>query len=160
MFLWDVIETSTTSPTDTVISKGNYARFDYGGMTLYDGSKVYNVDKNFVDTLEQLNRNLEAVVMPYTLKRCTYSSGNVYTQAGKLIINLTVRINTTVNSYDAIVEGLPAIRANMAVLNFFNATKGTQVTSAICQNGTVQLIGTMPSVNDAIAITGECLIRQ
>ena len=65
-----------------------------------------------------------------------------------------------VNSYDAIVEGLPAIRANMAVLNFFNATKGTQVTSAICQNGTVQLIGTMPSVNDAIAITGECLIRQ
>lgn len=98
--------------------------------------------------------------MPYTLKRCTYSSGNVYTQAGKLIINLTVRINTTVNSYDAIVEGLPAIRANMAVLNFFNATKGTQVTSAICQNGTVQLIGTMPSVNDAIAITGECLIKQ
>ena len=59
MFLWDVIETSTTSPTETVISKGNYARFDYRGMTLYDGSKVYNVDKNFVDTLEQLNRNLE-----------------------------------------------------------------------------------------------------
>ena len=108
----------------------------------------------------QLNRNLEAVVIPYTLKRCTYSSGNVYTQSGKLIINLTVRINTTVNSYDSIVEGLPAIRANMAVLNFFNATKGTQVTSAICQNGTVQLIGTIPSVNDAIAITGECMIRQ
>lgn len=62
MFLWDVIETSTTSPTETVISKGNYARFDYRGMTLYDGSKVYNVDKNFVDTLEQLNRNLPVVI--------------------------------------------------------------------------------------------------
>ena len=70
MFLWDVIETSTTSPTETVISKGNYARFDYRGMTLYDGSKVYNVDKDFVDTLEQLNRNLNA--SNFTLTNSTY----------------------------------------------------------------------------------------
>ena len=70
MFLWDVIETSTTSPTETVISKGNYARFDYRGMTLYDGSKVYNVDKNFVDTLEQLNRNLNAA--NFNLTNSTY----------------------------------------------------------------------------------------
>ena len=106
-----------------------------------------------------LNQNIDVKVIPYTLKRCNYSSGNVYRQGQKLIINLTVKINTSINSYDTIIEGLPDIRTNLAVLSFFNATKGTQVTSAICQNGTVKLIGPMPSVNDGIAITGECFIK-
>lgn len=72
---------------------------------------------------------------------------------------MTIKINTTISSYDTVVEGLPDIRPNVAALSCFNATKGTQVTSAICENGTIKLIGTMPAVNDGLAITGECLLK-
>ena len=102
---------------------------------------------------------MEITVIPYTVRRCAYSSGNVYQQGQKLIINLTIKINTTINSYDAVIEGLPEIRPNVVALSCFNATKGTQVTSAICQNGAIKLIGTMPAVGDGMAITGECLIK-
>ena len=60
--------------------------------------------------------------MDYELARCTYSSGNVYTQNGRLVFNLTAKVNTTVNSYDEIIRNLPAIRANMVALNFFDVT--------------------------------------
>ena len=97
-------------------------------------------------------------VIDYELARCTYNSGNVYTEGQKLIINLTARINTTISSYDEIVRNLPAIRPNVAVVNAFNITKGTSI-NAIIQNGKIQLIGEdMPSVDDAIIITGECLL--
>lgn len=105
MFLWDVIETSTTSPTETVISKGNYARFDYRGMTLYDGSKVYNVDKNFVDTLEQLNRNMEYK---------TYTATNVNSNIG----NKSIIVKA--NAYDCKINGFlylnPATYDNDTIL--------------------------------------------
>lgn len=112
-----------------------------------------------------LNRNLETATTPnvitYTPKRCSYSSGNIYRQGDKLIIGLTVKVNTTITSYDTIVEGLPAIRSNIAVLNYFNATKGSATTTAVCQDGTIKLIGgTMPAIGDGIAITGECLISS
>lgn len=58
MFLWDVIETSTASPTDTVISKDNYVSVDENGLTMYDGSRTYLVNKDFVTAVEQLNDNL------------------------------------------------------------------------------------------------------
>lgn len=112
--------------------------------------------------LASLNSNIEIKVVNYELARCTYSSGNVYTQAGRLIINLTVKVNTTINSYDEIIRNLPEIRANMAALNFFDVTKESKLATCICQNGTVKLIGgsgNLPAINDAIVITGECLLK-
>ena len=112
--------------------------------------------------VNQLNSNLQINVVDYELARCTYSSGNVYTQAGRLIINLTVKVNTTINSYDEIIRNLPEIRPNMAALNFFNVTKGSKLTTCICQSGAVKLIGgsgNLPAINDAIVITGECLLK-
>lgn len=112
--------------------------------------------------LASLNSNIEIKVVNYELARCTYSSGNVYTQAGRLIINLTVKVNTTINSYDEIIRNLPEIRPNMAALNFFDVTKESKLATCICQNGTVKLIGgsgNLPAINDAIVITGECLLK-
>lgn len=109
-----------------------------------------------------LNSNLQINVVDYELARCTYSSGNVYTQNGRLVFNLTAKVNTTVNSYDEIIRNLPAIRANMVALNFFDVTKESKLATCICQNGVVKLIGgsgNLPSINDAIVITGECLLK-
>ena len=118
--------------------------------------------KDLTSLFGQLNSNLQINVVDYELARCTYSSGNVYTQAGRLIINLTVKVNTTINSYDEIIRNLPEIRPNMAALNFFNVTKGSKLTTCICQSGAVKLIGgsgNLPAINDAIVITGECLLK-
>ena len=118
--------------------------------------------KDLTSLFGQLNSNIEIKVVNYELARCTYSSGNVYTQAGRLIINLTVKVNTTINSYDEIIRNLPEIRPNMAALNFFDVTKESKLATCICQNGTVKLIGgsgNLPAINDAIVITGECLIK-
>ena len=112
--------------------------------------------------VNQLNSNLQINVVDYELARCTYSSGNVYTQNGRLVFNLTAKVNTTVNSYDEIIRNLPAIRANMVALNFFDVTKESKLATCICQNGVVKLIGgsgNLPSINDAIVITGECLLK-
>lgn len=112
--------------------------------------------------IDSLNSNLQINVVDYELARCTYSSGNVYTQNGRLVFNLTAKVNTTVNSYDEIIRNLPAIRANMVALNFFDVTKESKLATCICQNGVVKLIGgsgNLPSINDAIVITGECLLK-
>ena len=115
-----------------------------------------------VTSVAALNSNIEIKVVNFELARCKYSSGHVYTQAGRLIINLTVKVNTTINSYDEIIRNLPEIRANMAALNFFDVTKESKLATCICQNGTVKLIGgsgNLPAINDAIVITGECLLK-
>ena len=118
--------------------------------------------KDLTSLFGQLNSNLQINVVDYELVRCTYSSGNVYTQNGRLVFNLTAKVNTTVNSYDEIIRNLPAIRANMVALNFFDVTKESKLATCICQNGVVKLIGgsgNLPSINDAIVITGECLLK-
>jgi len=118
--------------------------------------------KDLTSLFGQLNSNLQINVVDYELARCTYSSGNVYTQNGRLVFNLTAKVNTTVNSYDEIIRNLPAIRANMVALNFFDVTKESKLATCICQNGVVKLIGgsgNLPSINDAIVITGECLLK-
>ena len=137
-----IVNNATTTTTGTVLD----GRM---GKTLQNG-------------IDELNSNIEIKVVNYELARCTYSSGNVYTQAGRLIINLTVKVNTTINSYDEIIRNLPEIRPNMAALNFFDVTKESKLATCICQNGTVKLIGgsgNLPAINDAIVITGECLLK-
>ena len=49
-----------------------------------------------------------------------------------------------------------------SMLTEINGTKGSKLTTCICQNGTVKLIGgsgNLPAINDAIVITGECLLK-
>ena len=73
MFLWDVIERSTTSPTDTVISKDNYVSVDENGLTMYDGSRTYHVNKDFVTAVEQLNRNYAYNTKAYDANILTFA---------------------------------------------------------------------------------------
>lgn len=149
MFLWDVIETSTTSPTETVISKGNYARFDYRGMTLYDGSKVYNVDKNFVDTLEQLNRNLE--YKTYTATNVNANIGNksiiVKANAYECKINGFLYLNPATYDNDTILFKTPLKPTGTIYFSTTVAGRGFKVMT----DGSVRANGTY-TVSTAIYV--------
>lgn len=52
MFIWDVVETNTTTGVETVVSKNNYAKYDYNGVSIYEGNRSYDIDVNFVNQVE------------------------------------------------------------------------------------------------------------
>lgn len=52
-FIWDVVATNTTTGVETVVSKGNYAKFDYNGVSLYDGNRTYEINADFVNEVER-----------------------------------------------------------------------------------------------------------